>query len=228
MKPITKKQTEALKLLINNKRNENLLDLTTISEDLPLLGSNFINHESKKNIENDSGRVLGAKALHPNIPNSIAILKRLVEKETVRCAKQLNIDKEELEAWINVQIEVPAQTILTLLRTSTDRRLDPLREEITLTRYEDGNWQANISIDGWIKLLNQDPQFNGVVFKESDNLIDGVPEWVECSIFRKDHQLPVVAKEYLTEVKSEQPVWQKMPRRMLRHRALQQCARFYF
>ena len=121
-----------------------------------------------------------------------------------------------------------AQTILVLLRTAIDFQLDPLKGEITLTRYEDRNRQSNISTDGWIKRLNQDQKFNGITFKESNNLVDGVPEWIECSIFRKDRDLPIAVKGYLVEVKSEQPIWQKMPRRMLRNRALQQCARFYF
>jgi hypothetical protein len=32
-------------------------------------------------------------------------------------------------------------------------------------------------------------------------------------------------REYFEEVKGEQAIWQKMPRRMLRHRVMQQCAK---
>jgi hypothetical protein len=74
-------------------------------------------------------------------------------------------------------------------------------------------------------LLNQHPQFNGLVFTQSDTLIDGVPEWIECAIYRKDREVPTTVREYLTEVKGENEIWKKMPRRMLRHRALQQCVR---
>jgi hypothetical protein len=34
-----------------------------------------------------------------------------------------------------------------------------------------------------------------------------------------------VIKEYLEEVRTNHPSWQQMPRRMLRHRVIQQCAR---
>jgi hypothetical protein len=34
-----------------------------------------------------------------------------------------------------------------------------------------------------------------------------------------------VIKEYLEEVRTDHPSWQQMPRRMLRHRVIQQCAR---
>jgi hypothetical protein len=104
-------------------------------------------------------------------------------------------------------------------------RLDPLCEEIGFTQYDDGQWQVFITIEGCSKLLNQHPQFNGLVFNQADTLIDGVPEWIECSIYRKDREVPTTVREYLMEVRSETSIWQKMPRRMLRHKALQQCVR---
>lgn len=228
MKPTAKKKTEVLKLLIDNKRDEKPVVLTAISEDLLSPGRNFINHVSKKNNPKVDAQKLNTKVPNPNISKSIAILMRLIEKETIRCAEQLHIDQEELEAWINVQIEVPAQTILALLRTAMDMRLDPLKEEITLIRYEDGNWQAHVSVDGWINILNRDEAFNGISFKESDKLIEGIPEWIECSIYLKDRTFPTTIREYFVESKSEHAIWEKMPRRMLRNRSLQQCAKLSF
>ena len=37
--------------------------------------------------------------------------------------------------------------------------------------------------------------------------------------------MPITVREYLIEVRSDKDVWKKMSRRMLRHRALQQCVR---
>jgi hypothetical protein len=48
---------------------------------------------------------------------------------------------------------------------------------------------------------------------------------MECIIYRKDRSQPTAVREYFDEVKGEQAIWQKMPRRMLRHRVMQQCAR---
>ena len=59
-------------------------------------------------------------------------------------------------------------------------------------------------------------------------MIDDIPTWIECAIYRSDRTLPMVVREYFVEVKQETQIWQKMPRRMLRHRALQQCARLSF
>jgi hypothetical protein len=106
-----------------------------------------------------------------------------------------------------------------------DWHLDPLKEEIGFTQYEDGNWQVFISIDGCSRLLNEHSQFNGLVFNQADTLVEGIPEWIECSIYRRDRILPITIREYFVEVCNSHELWQKMPRRMLRHRALQQCVR---
>ena len=103
--------------------------------------------------------------------------------------------------------------------------LDPLMEEISSIQYEDNHWDIYISVDAWIRLLNQDEAFTGISFSQSETLIDGIPEWMECAIYREDRAIPTTVREYLGEVKTKQPAWNEMPRRMLRHRALQQCAR---
>ena len=166
-----------------------------------------------------------AASITQSTTQSIALFNGLIDKELARAAAGLGIDEGELKAWIDLQIEVPAKTILTILRSMQNLHLDPLCDEIAFTQYDDGQWQVFITIEGCSKLLNQHPQFNGLVFTQADTLIDGVPEWMECTIYRKDRTVPTTVREYLTEVRGENPIWQKMPRRMLRHRALQQCVR---
>ena len=165
------------------------------------------------------------QAAGSTISQSIELFHSLIDKELVRAATGLEIDEAELKAWVDLQIEVPAKTILTLLRMMQSLHLDPLCEEIGFTQYDDGHWQVFITIEGCSKLLNQHPQFNGLVFNQADTLVDGLPEWIECSIYRRDRIMPITVREYLMEVRSEKEIWQKMPRRMLRHRALQQCVR---
>ena len=166
-----------------------------------------------------------AQSTAQSIAQSIRLFNGLIDKELCRAAAGLGIDEGELKAWIDLQIEVPAKTILTLLRSMQNLHLDPLCDEIGFTQFEDGQWQVFITIEGCSKLLNKHPQFNGLVFTQADTLIDGVPEWIECSIYRKDRTVPTTVREYLMEVRGETSIWQKMPRRMLRHRALQQCVR---
>ena len=160
-----------------------------------------------------------------SITQSIGLFSRLIDEELGRAAAGLGMDKAELKAWVDLQLQVPAKAILVLLRSMQSLHLDPLCEEIGFTQYEDGQWQVLITIEGCSKLLNKHPQFNGLVFNQADTLLDGVPEWIECTIHRKDREVPTTVREYLTEVRGETSIWQKMPRRMLRHRALQQCVR---
>lgn len=150
----------------------------------------------------------GAEVINPlagsaaSIAQSIGLFNRLIDQELGRAAAGLGIDEGELKAWIDLQMDVPAKTILSLLRMMQNLYLDPLCEEIGLTQYDDGQWQVFITIEGCSKLLNQHPQFNGLVFNQADTLIDGVPEWMECSIYRKDRTLPTTVREYFTEVRA--------------------------
>jgi len=215
------KRTQALKDILKKKSIEN------IREDL--LGRT-IEIPSPTATSDPKMVTFGAGVIHQsttqtNITQSIEIFNKLIAKELANAASRLGIEEAELKAWVDLQIEVPAKAILTLLRMVQSLHLDPLCEEMGFSQYEDGQWQVFITIEGCSKLLNQHPQFNGLVFTQADTLIDGAPEWIECAIYRKDRLVPTTVREYLAEVRGENTIWQKMPRRMLRHRALQQCVR---
>jgi hypothetical protein len=215
------KGSQALKGILEKKGIEN------IPEDLMGKAIEMPNPTATRNPKMVT---FGAGAIHQSkaraqLTEAIDVFNSLIAKELAKAANGLGIDETELQAWVDLQIEVPAKTILTLLRMIQSLHLDPLCEEIGFTQYEDGQWQVLITIEGCAKLLNQHPQFNGLVFTQADTLIDGVPEWIECAIYRKDRSVPTTVREYLAEVRGENAIWQKMPRRMLRHRALQQCVR---
>jgi hypothetical protein len=106
--------------------------------------------------------------------------------------------------------------------------LDPFTDEIAIHQYEDGHWQAFITIDGWTKLINSHPAFRGISFTESSELANGVPTWMGCAIYRNDRVVPIEVKEHLCEIQTEHSIWKDMPRRMLRHRVIAQCARLAF
>ena len=167
------------------------------------------------------------KVLLPNtnLALSIELLNQLIVKEIAITAKQLNLEEAELQAWLDLQVMAPKQTLLTLLRLARAHNLDPLKEEVALALYEDCHWQAYITVEGYSKILNNHPAFDGISFTESLEKSSDIPIWMECTIYRKDRSLPIVVREYFEEVKGEQAIWQKMPRRMLRHRVMQQCAR---
>jgi hypothetical protein len=154
----------------------------------------------------------------------ISLIDRLISKEIGLCAEKLSPDYEELQVWIALQGDAPPKSVLHALRTARQYGLDLLQEEVLLTKYQE-EWQVAISVDGWMKLINEHPAFTGITFTQSPEEKEGLPLWMECTIHRSDRTIPSTIREYLTEVRNDSEVWQKMPRRMLRHRALQQCAR---
>jgi hypothetical protein len=225
------KGTKALKSILEQQQGAKLCDSNTQTVSIADIQEDLIKSATEPNNPMSSARVVtfGTKLNHQtkgsSITQSIELFNSLIDKELTKVASLLRIDQAELMAWIDLQIDVPAKTILSLLRSMQNLQLDPLCEEIGFTKYDDGQWQVLITIEGCSKLLNHHPQFNGLVFNQADTQVEGVPEWIECSIYRKDRVLPTTVREYLLEVRSENTIWQKMPRRMLRHRALQQCVR---
>jgi len=85
-----------------------------------------------------------------------------------------------------------------------------------------------VGVDGWSRIINTHKQFAGMRFKESDELVDGVPSWTECTMYRWDRRVPTSVREYLVEVRGLSAGWITHPRRMLRHKAMVQCARLTF
>ena len=231
------KRSQALKSILEKQNGVDAADdkslvpaIQTIQEDLIASASQTVEPMGKTkvilfNTEENHRDADGGVNMTQSPPQSIELFHGLIKKELTKAATGLGIDEAELKAWVDLQIDVPAKTILTVLRMMQSLHLDPLLEEIGLAQYEDGQWHVFITIEGCAKLLNQHPQFNGLLFNQANTLIDGVPEWIECSIYRKDREVPTTVREYYIEVKCETAIWQKMPRRILRHRALQQCVR---
>jgi hypothetical protein len=149
---------------------------------------------------------------------------KILEKTIAHAAKVLNIEADELQLWLDQHQGITPYTQIQLLRLASKHLLDPLSDEISIMETKEG-FLPFITIDGWIKLINQHPQYAGMSLREPSESNSQLPAWMECTIYRNDRILPIVVKEYLEEVMTKHPSWQQMPRRMLRHRVIQQCAR---
>jgi phage recombination protein Bet len=120
-----------------------------------------------------------------------------------------------------------------LLMLSERIGLDPLNNEIYATEVtpEPGK-KARIvfvvGVDGWGKIINSHPQFDGMKFVEFSLGDDALPLYIECTIFRKDRRVATSIREYMYEAHTGQGAWLTHPRRMLRHKAMVQCARACF
>ena len=180
-----------------------------------------------KSVNKEAGSVVMAKPCTFGPGENLALDLRL-KGEIALAAKQINIDELDLQAWLNTFINASTLEMLGALRLIIKHQLDPLCDEISLTQLEIGSWQPFITIDGWSKLINQHPAFSGMCFREAEQLVDGIPMWMECTIYRTDRTHPTIVREYFSEVVTEHVIWKTMPRRMLRHRTMQQGARLAF
>ncbi|GEC39762.1 RecT family recombinase [Sinorhizobium meliloti] len=104
--------------------------------------------------------------------------------------------------------------------------LNPLTREIFAYPKRGGGVVPIVSIDGWINLVNSHPACDGFEFTwERD--ANGDPISCTCIMHRKDRSHPTAVTEYLAECWRDTDPW-KMKNRMLRHKALMQCARYAF
>ena len=143
-------------------------------------------------------------------------------------AQAIGMTPKDLTAWFSQHPQLSETTQETCLRLIAEYRLNPRADELDLVQFEEGRWQVFITVNGWAKLINAHPAFCGIEFSEASELEEGVPLWMGCAIYRTDRIKPIEVKEYFAEMKTEHIAWQQMPRRMLRHRAMQQCARLAF
>lgn len=79
-----------------------------------------------------------------------------------------------------------------------------------------------VGVDGWARIINSNQHFDGMDFEQD-------AESCTCIIFRKDRSHPIKVTEWMAECKRPgvKP-WESHPYRMLRHKAMIQCARLAF
>lgn len=115
---------------------------------------------------------------------------------------------------------------IAFLQVADQYNLNPFTREIFAFPGKSGGVQPVVSIDGWIKMANSHPLFDGMTHR--DNLDGGQLVSVTCEVYRLDRTHPITATEYMAECKRNTEPWNKWPRRMLRHKATIQAIRYAF
>lgn len=145
-------------------------------------------------------------------------------------ASRFGMEPQAFEATLRntvVPTNCSREQFAAFLLVAKEYNLNPLTKEIYAFAAQGGGIQPIVSIDGWANLINSHPAMDGLEF--DDHLDDkGNLVAVTARIWRKDRTRPIVVTEYMAEcVRSSQP-WKQWPRRMLRHKATIQCARYAF
>jgi len=130
-----------------------------------------------------------------------------------------------MKATIMKGANVSNEDIAAFCLVAKEHGLNPFTKEI-FAFPTGGGIQPIVSVDGWMKLINSHPDFDGMDFvdvREGDKLVS-----ITCRMFRKGRSHPVEVTEYMAECLRQTPTWKQWPARMLRHKAAIQAARYAF
>lgn len=172
-------------------------------------------------------------------------LATLGNKFAVRFGMESN--GEELLATLKATAfkgQVSDAQMQALLIVADQYGLNPWTKEIYAFPDKNNGIVPVVGVDGWARIINENPQFDGMEFRASEEMIqpegcqNKAPVWMECVIYRKDRSRPIVVREYLDEVYRKpfkkdngyqvDGPWQTHTKRFMRHKVMIQCSRLAF
>lgn len=119
------------------------------------------------------------------------------------------------------------EELLALVVVANTYNLNPFLKELYAFPAKGGGIVPIVSVDGWNKMLVNQPDFDGIEFEFTDDEA-GNPVACTATIHVKNRSHPVKITEYMAECKRNTDPWNNMPRRMLRNRTLCQASRVAF
>ena len=118
--------------------------------------------------------------------------------------------------------QVSDAQMTALLLVAQQHGLNPWTKEIYAFPDRQNGIVPVVGVDGWARIINTHPQFDGMDFQQDE-------ESCTCVIYRKDRSHPIRVTEWMAECRRDGVgPWKSHPRRMLRHKAMIQCARLAF
>lgn len=147
-------------------------------------------------------------------------------------ANRLAVSESELQSIVintvmpNRGQQVSNDQFISFMAVANEYKLNPLVKEIYAFPAKGGGIQPIVSIDGWLKIITNHEQFDGM--EHEDILDNGQLVAIKCSIYRKDAKRPITVTEYMSECKRNTDTWKQWPNRMLRHKATIQAGRYAF
>jgi phage recombination protein Bet len=154
-----------------------------------------------------------------------AIAERAAPRASIlaKMAERFNVEPNKLLETLKATAfkgQVTNEQMIALLIVADQYKLNPFTKEIYAFP-DKGGIVPVVGVDGWARIINEHSQFDGMSFQAD-------PESCTCSIYRKDRGHPITVTEYMRECKRETGPWKSHPLRMLRHKAMIQCARLAF
>jgi phage recombination protein Bet len=155
-------------------------------------------------------------------------MSNLVVSQAQSLAQNLNIASEntaELVATLKATAFKGGANdaqLAALLLVASQYGLNPWTKEIYAFPDRNNGIVPVVGVDGWSRIINSHDAFDGMDFEQDD-------ESCTCIIYRKDRSHPIKVTEWMAECRRDGVgPWKSHPRRMLRHKAMIQCARLAF
>lgn len=142
-----------------------------------------------------------------------------------RMADKYHIDRRNMMRTLKATAfkgEVSDEQMAALLIVADQHNLNPWLKEIYAFPSRQGIVPI-VGVDGWARIINEHPEFDGMDFSYNKD-----EQAYTCTIHRKDREHPTSITEYMAECKRPTEPWNTHPLRMLRHKAMIQCARLAF
>lgn len=157
---------------------------------------------------------------------STAIVK-LADNTGVSVEEMTNVVKGMIIASKGQHGAVATDAELTIVAgICSQHGLNPLTKEAHAF-VSGGKLNVVIGIDGYIKVMNRHPDFDGVEFEDYFDGKELVS--VTTKIHVKGRKFPTCATEYMDECfQQKSDAWRKYKKRMLRNKSLAQCVRIAF
>jgi phage recombination protein Bet len=149
-------------------------------------------------------------------------LSLLTNKLAVRLGMGDGLDLVETLKATAFKGQVNDAQMTALMVVANEYGLNPWTKEIYAFPDKNNGIVPVVGVDGWSRIINRAPEFDGIEFEQT-------PDACTCIIYRKDRSHPIKVTEYMDECRrSNMGPWASHPRRMLRHKAMIQCARIAF
>lgn len=163
-------------------------------------------------------------------PQVLSAAPRARTSLIARMAERFGIDADKMLSTLKATafksekgLDVSNEQMMALLVVAEQHGLNPWTKEIYAFPDRNAGIVPVVGVDGWSRIINSHPQFDGMEFREAQD-----STWMECVIYRKDRSHPTAVKEWLSECRRDTSPWKSHPHRMLRHKAMIQCARMAF
>jgi len=151
--------------------------------------------------------------------SNVAVIKQSGLMATM--ASRFNVPESDMLSTLKATAfrgQVSDAQMTALLIVANQYGLNPWTKEIYAFPDKNNGIVPVVGVDGWSRIINEHPMFDGLEFEQDS-------ESCTCKIYRKDRSHAISVTEYDSECNRKSGPWASHPKRMLRHKALIQCAR---